>query len=103
MKILAIIIGSILLIFGLLIYTTFAWGFVASIIYGWFVLPIFPDAPTLNWLELAGLMFVVRCFIHPPNDQIKDEYKDNTSSMITGLILPWTLLFGAWLFKIIFL
>lgn len=99
MEILALI-GILVIIPILVIYGAFAWGYVASVIYGWFILTTFPQAPVLTWVQLAGIMFLVNCFVHnTTTNYIKKEYKDET---VASLIAPWLTLLGAWIFKIFF-
>lgn len=96
------LILALLLIPLLVIYGAFSWGYVASIIYAWFIIPTFPNAPELMWWQLAGIMFFVNCFVHNSSvHYMKDEYKDETNGFIVFFIGPWLTLLGAWIFKII--
>lgn len=97
-----VLLLALLLIPIMVIYSAFSWGYVASIIYTWFILPTFPDAPTLLWWELAGIMFFINCFVHESaKDTIKKEYKEEYSGLIGVIIHPWLVLLGAWIFKIL--
>jgi hypothetical protein len=100
------ILGTITLIVfsvvGLVLYSSFAWGYVASVIYQWFILTQFPDLPAIHWWQFAGIMFFINCFIHTSNTHyFKKEVKDNTTGLFIALLSPWLLLFGAWIFKVI--
>ena len=103
MEALLALIGVLALIPILVLYSSFAWGYVASIIYRWFILIIFPTAPHLTWIQLAGIMFLVNCFVHDSTITVlKDEIKDKKAMWINTLIRPWAVLLAASLFKTIF-
>jgi hypothetical protein len=54
-------------------------------------------------LQYAGIMFFINCFVHTgDNSDIKDEYKNNTFTLIKLLFNPWFLLFGAWFLKLFY-
>lgn len=95
-------LGAILIVPLLVIYSSFSWGYVATVIYSWFVLPLFPDLHVFTWLEFAGIMFFVSCFVSPPAKEIKDEYKDSVSIWANAILNPWVLLLAAWIFHFIY-
>ena len=100
MELILILLGALAIILLLVFYNAFAWGYVSSIIYTWFIIPIFPETPVLTWMQLAGIMFLVNCFVHnTTTNYIKKDYKDETTGLILGLISPWFTLFFAWIFK----
>jgi hypothetical protein len=84
-------------------YSAFAWGYVASVVYQWFILPQFNDLPQIEWWQFAGIMFLVNCFVHSSTHYFKDEVKDPKNGAITSLLSPWILMASAWVFKIIIL
>jgi hypothetical protein len=97
------LLGVILFIPLLVIYNSFAWGYVATVISYWYVIPLFPSFPILSWLQYAGIMFFVNCFVHTgDNSDIKDEYKNNSFNLIKILFNPWLLLLGAWILKLFY-
>jgi hypothetical protein len=91
----------VLLIIGVVLYASFAWGYVASVIYEWVVLPTFPSLPILKWWQFSGMMFLVNTFVHSDLHHFKEEVKDKTTGSIIGILSPWLTLFAAWIFKII--
>jgi len=101
MELLALL-GVMALIPLFILYSSFAWGYVSSVIYTWFIIPVFTNAPTLTWLQLAGIMFFINCFVHNGNTlaYLKDEVKDTLTGTITSIIAPFLVLFGAWIFKV---
>ena len=102
MEALIALIIIVVLIVGLVLYSSFSWGYVSSIIYKWFILSQFPELPLIQWWQFAGIMFFINCFIHDTTTHyLKDEVKDNSKSLTTSLLSPWLLLFGAWIFKTI--
>lgn len=96
-----VILGFLFIIPFIVIYSSFAWGFVASIIYNWYIITIFTNAPALNWLQLAGIMFFINCLIRYNTTNIKQEYKDYNILWLETILNPWLTLLGAWIFKII--
>ncbi len=103
MEILLGVILAILIFSILMLYQSFAWGYVASVLYSWFVTSYFTEAPILYWWHFAGFMFIANCFIHSDTHHFKDEIKDKTTGAVSSIIAPWVLLFAAWVFKIIIL
>lgn len=101
MKIILALLVAALIFVATVFYISFAWGYVASVIYSWFILPIFPDLPHFTWIQLAGIMFFVNCFVHSSTTHayLKDEIKDKNKGIDAQLAAPWILLLGAWLFK----
>jgi hypothetical protein len=100
-----ILIGAlivILIVGGLTIYNSFSWGYVASIIYQWFILSQFTNLPDIKWWQFSGIMFFINCFIHIDNSSfIKEEMLDIWKGLKNGIINPWITLLTAWIFKII--
>lgn len=102
MEILIGIIAIILLIIALTLYNSFSWGYVASIIYKWFILSQFVNLPDIKWWQFSGIMFFINCFIHnTTSSYIKEENLDTSKGLRSSLILPWIVLLSAWIFKII--
>lgn len=85
----------------LVIYNAFAWGYVASVIYGWFLQTQFSVLPDMQWWQFAGIMFLINCFVHNGNYVFKNELKDTKNTVVGGLLGPWMTLFAAWLFNVI--
>jgi hypothetical protein len=101
MEALFIILGVIIITPVLVLYSSFAWGYVASVIYSWFIIPTFPEAPLLTWVQLAGIMFLVNCFVKGSSTSIKKEYQDNSDVWTKVILHPWLTLLSAWIFKVI--
>ena len=92
------LLGFICLLPVLILYSSFSWGYVAVIFWGWFIIPLFPEAPLFTWTQFAGFMFMLNCFVHQSNKHVKKEYKDEVTEW-SGLILnPWLTLLGGWIF-----
>jgi hypothetical protein len=87
----------ILIIAGALIYTTFSWGLVVWKFWAWFLLPVFPAAPQITFIQAVGLMFLIG-LTHQMNTQVlKKEYKDEMSAGVGALIAPWLTLVIGWI------
>lgn len=93
MEILLVVLGLLALIAGVILYSTFIWGYVASKFYYWFVLPIFPSLPHLSLMQIIGITFFVYVIMPKaaPSD-VKDEYRDKSSQLVTFFIMPWVTL-----------
>ena len=81
-------LGILILVLLLLLYNVFAWGYVASVFYGWFVLPYFPNLPHFGYVEFISFVLFFGVLTHKSPTFIKDEYKDKTMDMIQFLIGP---------------
>lgn len=93
MEILLVVLGLLALIADVILYSTFIWGYVASKFYYWFVLPIFPSLPHLSLMQIIGITFFVYVIMPKaaPSD-VKDEYRDKSSQLVTFFIMPWVTL-----------
>ena len=95
MEILLIILGVIVLIGFVLLYSTFSWGLVLLKFWGWFLLPIFPMLPIITFWQALGLTFIISLFHSKNYTSIKDEFTEKTTSVVMMIIGPWiTLLIG---------
>jgi hypothetical protein len=92
----------IIFVLAVFIYDTVMWGWVLLQFWGWFVLPVFPELPALDFGQAVGLMLVIGLFKSVSGQVIKSEYKESWGSWLI-LALPWiTLIFG-WLAWMIFI
>lgn len=86
---------SAVLIVILTLYSAYSWGYVAVIFYNWFITPYFPGLPVFTWMQFAGFMLMVNCFVHAPKTHIKKEYTDEENWWVSFLLTPWlTLIVG---------
>ena len=104
MEAILILLGTLVLIPFFILYSSFSWGYVATIISSWFILPIFPQVSELTWIQYAGIMFFINCFVHGSStaNNIKKEYQDEKNSLIIQLIAPWLTLLGAWILHLFY-
>lgn len=93
---------GLILFIAAIVYNTFSVGFVASILYKWFILSYFPMFPEIGWIQFAGIFLFLNSIIPTTSVHLKEEYKLEHSEWFPYLS-PWLLLFAAWIFKIIFL
>lgn len=99
MEILLVVLGVLALMVGIILYSTFVWGYVASKFYYWFVLPIFPTLPHLSLMQIIGITFFV--YVIMPKaalSDVKDEYRDKSSQLVTFFITPWVTLILGYIF-----
>lgn len=102
MEIIIILVGIIFLVPIMVLYSSFAWGYVATVIYSWFILPLFPNLPLFTWLQFAGIMIFVNCFVKPSINNIKKEYKDEQANWTSILLNPWLALLAAWILHLFY-
>lgn len=96
MNILLMVLGLLALVPVIIFYNALSWGFVVSKFYGWFILSQFPALPHFSILIFIGFMCFLGALL-PKHVQIgmKKEYQDNSTFIISILIMPWaTLLCG---------
>lgn len=102
LTVLLTIIGALALVGLLVIYSSASWGFVLYKMWGWFVLPVFPMLPSINFIEALGLMFIISLFKNQPTT-MKEEFVDNSKNTTYFLLGPWMTLLVAWFIKIIWM
>jgi hypothetical protein len=74
-------------------------GYVLSILWGWFVLPIFTGAPSLSVAPAIGLTIVVGCLTHLTH-QRRDKENPNFKDEVLHLALaPAIALSIGWIVK----
>jgi len=56
MEIIIAVVGVLALIVVALFYGAFAWGFVVSKFYLWFVVSMYPQAPDFTVMQFVGIM-----------------------------------------------
>jgi len=95
-------LGVLVLVPIIVLYSSFSWGYVATIFWGWFIIPLFPDLHSFTWIQFAGIMFLVNCFTKHSKTQIKDEYKDNVVSWTQLIVAPWLTLLGGWVLHLFY-
>ena len=93
---LLVLIFIILLFAGMIIYSSFSWGFVLFKFWYWFLLPVFTTLPSVDFYQAVGLMFFISLLKTKSFDTpIKDEYIDNSkkiSNIFTQILVPWIVL-----------
>lgn len=101
-----------------IIYSTWAWGFVLSKCWMWLVVPTF-GLVALTWpqaIALGMILSVISTKMHVPtneifdynDDHLTDEEKDRKKKLgwiKTGyfLVIPWATLVITWFVKVVFL
>lgn len=100
MKILAIIIGSIMILLsfiGTLCYNILVWGIVFYKFWAWFVQPVFIELPSITYLQAIGLTFFISIF----KLEIKKKEDEDKKNTLAILIFPWMILIIGLLFSFI--
>jgi hypothetical protein len=97
------LLGLLIAIPLLFLYSAFSWGYVLSCLYTWFVLSAAPTLPHFTIVQFIGFSIFANAFIRHQPVHIKDEYKDTKSVWTNTLLEPWVILFFAWAFHAIFL
>ena len=95
---------SIAVVGGLLIYSSLSWGFVLHKFYYWFLLPVFPELPQINFWQAVGLYFIVGLFHNHNSKSLKEELyeKDKYSRAAALLFTPWLMLIIGWFIHSLF-
>jgi hypothetical protein len=94
------VLAILALLFILIIYGAFSWGYVGHTLYMWFIIPHFPTLPTFSVIQFIGFMLFVNVMTNRSNGpHIKDEFKDQSAMYSTLILSPWIMLFIAWLLK----
>lgn len=80
---------------GIIIYSSFSWGYVFLMFYNWFFLSVFPDVIHITFVQAVGLSMMTTFFKnHGVNNYVKDKDRE-TETSIMNLLAPWiTLLCG---------
>jgi len=98
--VLALIIGVVGIMGGLIVYNTFVWGFICYKFYYWFILPVFTQVPLITLSQAIGFIFFISLFKNNYYDNIKKEFKDEWWKPILSMMLtPWALFVLAYFFK----
>lgn len=97
-------LGVMLILFVIIIYNAFSWGFVAFKFYGWFILsqPTFATLPHFTITQFVGFILFIGVFTHKSATHMKDEYKDKNSEYLSMLLGPWIVLFFGWMIQGLF-
>ena len=100
MEILLTIIIAIVVASILLLYTMAIWGLVCWKFWYWFVLPIFPALPQIEYYQAIGLL----CFMCLFRNQSMKTIKTDKINEYTYMILdPWLILLSGYIVKYIIL
>jgi hypothetical protein len=87
----------------LLCYEIFLWGVVCWKFWLWFVLPIFPELPTISFVHAVGLSLFISLFKNHSTQFVKNQYVDNDTTILQILVSPLLTFVIGWLTYIIFL
>lgn len=99
MAILATIILTVIFVGGLLAYSALSWGYVVSVFYGWFILPLYPDLPHFSILQFISISLFIRAFNPSAGSTLKEEYQDKSKIWFSLILAPWLTLFFGWVIK----
>ena len=109
---LTILFTIFIFVIGIL-YGAFSWGYVASILAGWYLYPLFPNIPIIEWYKFAGLNFLIKCIIQDfGNYDILQQTRTSSGDLVkiknsqgvqtaTLFLLPWVFLLVAWIFHVL--
>jgi hypothetical protein len=86
-----------LIFIGTLAYGAMCWGFVLTLFWKWFLLPVIPTLPQITFGQAIGLMMIVSLFDKNVPQVISVELTDNDKKNIFDLISPWLTLIVGWI------
>lgn len=94
----------VLLILGLLIYSSFSWGYVLFNYWYWFILPAFPMLPIITFYQAVGLMFFIGLFNIRNSTLLTSlqSKKDKNTEVVGAFLAPWLSLLIGWTIKVLF-
>lgn len=90
------ILGVLGIAFMVQAYSSFTWGLVASVYYGWFVLPYFSTFPVFTVTQFVGFTMFVNVIIRQVPSFIQNEYKDTSMEWSYLILGPWITLLLGW-------
>lgn len=96
MEILLALFGVAAFVLIVLCYNAFSWGYVSYVLYGWFILPIFQDAPQISILQFVGISLFLSAIKPILGPSLKSEYEDKSSQWSKIILSPWLVLLFAW-------
>lgn len=99
MTALGAMIGGLFLVMLTILYGAFAGGYVVSVGYEWFVLPIFPSLPHFTLHQIIGLCLFLGTLKSYSMTSIKDEYRNKTAEWVGAILSPWITLILMWFLK----
>jgi hypothetical protein len=97
MEVILGIILAIIFIAGALVYSAFSWGLVVWKFWYWFLLPVFPAAPAITFVQAVGLMFLISLTHQAETQVLKKEYKEEWTAVFGAVIAPWLTLLIGWI------
>jgi len=103
MEILGMVFLFIIIFAIAIAYGTLSWGLVMYKFWYWFLLPVFPALPQINYIHAIGLVMFVGLFHTVQTQIIKKEYKDENAGNILAVLAPWVTLFLGWIVHGIFM
>ena len=86
----------LLIVIGIICYEIISWAFVASQFYTWFIIPIFPNLPYLNYKNFIGIILFI--FVVSP------KYWGGTKTEATPediIFKPLVMFFFGWVIHLI--
>lgn len=94
-----IIIGIIFFI-GIMLYTSFSWGFVGCKLYTWFILPVFTSLPIIDNYQFIGIILFISLF-NIDSKVYEAGILDQKSTWLMVIISPWATLIISYIIKAI--
>lgn len=99
MEILIAVLGILCMIAFLIVYGSLAWGYILMKVWHWFIIPVFPDVPSINYWQAVGLTFIISLFRSQSKTSYKDHEVDSSKTLWSALSAPWVFLLIAAIFK----
>lgn len=77
---------AIILIGVLITYSTLMYGYIVFCFWDWFVLPVFPELPEINFIQAVGLYFFISLFKYTSTAKTKDG--ETLHNLAVGILSP---------------
>lgn len=84
-------LGATVLAISIIVYSILTKGWILSVFWKWFIIPVFPNAPVLTLFQALGLSLVLSFITHKREKQedIQPGTKEFYTESIKILITPW--------------
>lgn len=99
MELIATIITLAVIFLLLTLYSSLTWGLVLYKFWYWFLLPVFPILPEINYVLSVGLIMFISLFHKHSTLSIKEEYREEDKEYFSMFIYPWLVLLMGWIVK----
>ena len=102
-------VGYVLLLGILTIYEILVYGFICFKFWHWFVIPVFPTLPNINYWQGVSLMMFIFLFhnvtktISPAPSSYSERVEQIVDELVSTILKPWMMWFIGWMMTYLFI